>query len=147
MKNLYGNLMRMFLLALMVAGCSFSSAIFNQRAYEQSVSLKVDALALMDRATSPFEWSKEQVDQVKLQFSKAYEYANGLPNNEETAAQYKIMMDTAQASFFGFLKSWESEGKLGETFVSNSKEVISDQFDRIIWLESGKKRQGKNSRQ
>ncbi|MCL5266866.1 MAG: hypothetical protein M1469_02035 [Bacteroidetes bacterium] len=138
MKAICMKISSLAMVVIIVAGCSFSSAVFNQRAYEQSVSLKVDALLLMDKATGPFEWSKPDVDAIKLEFAKAYEYAKGLPHNEETVAQYNIMMDTTKASFFGFLTRWESEGKLGAAFVTNSKAVVSDQFDRIMALESGK---------
>lgn len=41
----------LILTAVLLAGCSFSSDVFNQRAYEQDVSLKVDALSIMDEAT------------------------------------------------------------------------------------------------
>ena len=128
----------LLLVSIFIAGCSFQAAVFNQGAYEHSVNLKVDALAIMDKATSPYDSCRAGIDAVKLEFQKAYEYAKGLPNNEETVKQYEIMMDPQQSSLYGFLARWESEGRLGATFVSDAKAEVARHFDDVIGLESGK---------
>jgi len=142
-KNLNINLNHFaFVFAAMVAaGCWSASAVFNQRAYEQSVSLKVDALVLVDEATLPYDSCRTEIDAVKLEFRKAYEYVKGLPDNDETIKQYEIMMDTTRSSLFGFLVRWKSKGKLSAVFVQDAEKIISDQFDEVIGLESGKRKE------
>ena len=71
----------MWLVALaFLASCTTISP-FNQKAYEQATSLKVEALALMDKAITPYATQKQSVDALKLNMEKAYEYVKGLPQN------------------------------------------------------------------
>lgn len=55
----------------------------------------------------------------------AYEYARGLPNNDETAAQWEIIRDPNRNSLIGFLERWKSEDRLNRTFSENAKKLIS----------------------
>jgi hypothetical protein len=120
-------------------GCT-TSAIFNQRAYEQDVSTKVDALALMDKADQPYIQHADEIGQLELNIEKAYQYAKGLPNNDETVAQWEIIKDTTKNSLFGFLKRWKEENKLNRAFIEGAKKNVSDGFDQVIELESGKRK-------
>lgn len=124
---------------ILLAGCS-TIAPFSQRAYEQATSLKVDALATMDKAAGPYASQKQSVDALKLNIEKAYEYAKGRPQNEETTGQWAIIKDPSRNSLGGFLKRWEDKSTLGEAFIQEAKGVVSDGFDSVIELESGKRK-------
>jgi len=114
--------------------------LYNQQAYDKAVSLKVDALNLMDMATTPYDSCQAQIQAIKTEYSKAYEYSKGLPDNEESIKQYEVIGDPNGGSLMGFIERWKSQGKLGKTFVDNVKGVFSDQMDQIIGLEGGKKK-------
>lgn len=133
---------KFFLIALItvIAGCS-TIDVFNQRAYEQAVNIKVEAVSLMDNASESFGNYEEQVNRLKVEAEKAYEYAKGRPQNEESTKQWAIMVDPGENMLFGFLKRWKEEDKLGRAFIDASKKLISDGFDAIIELESGKRKQ------
>lgn len=76
---------------------------FNQRAYEQAVTIKVDVLVLMDRATTePFEENQHEVALIKVQVEKACEYARGLPKNEIVTKQWEIIKNPSSNSLAGF---------------------------------------------
>lgn len=125
--------------SMLIVSCS-SSAVFNQRAYEQDVSVKVDALALMDKADQPYSNYTDKVSKLKLNVEKAYQYAKGLPNNNETMAQWEIIKDPQRNSLIGFLERWKSEGTLNRAFIEAGKKLISQHFDQVIELESGKRK-------
>lgn len=146
MSGMRDKLLCGVLLGFLLTGCSTSSEVFRERAYEQTVSLKVDALALMDRSTLPFEWAKPDVEAIKLRFVKAYEYANGLPELENSARGLGMMMDAGANSFFGFLARWEAEGKLTKELVQEGKLSVSRDFDRVIAVESGTRTKLKDAR-
>ncbi len=130
----------MWLVALaFLANCTTISP-FNQKAYEQATSLKVEALALMDKAITPYATQKQSVDALKLNMEKAYEYVKGLPQNEETANQWAIIKDPSRHSLGGFLKRWEEKSTLGYTYIQEAKGEVSEAFDSVIGLESGKKK-------
>ncbi len=76
---------------------------------------------------------------MEKDLSKAYEYAKGRPNNEESTRQWALMRDPEENLLAGFLKRWEEQGSMPQPFVAEAKDIISDAFDTIIELESGKR--------
>lgn len=135
-KYLYLSL----IVAITIAGCTNLQALYNEKAYAQAVSLKIEALDLMDKATDPYEEHQESVDSLKKELSKAYEYAKGRPSNQESTRQWELMKDPERNLLGGFLHRWEQEGTLSTGFIDEAKDLISDAFDTIIELESGKRK-------
>ena len=129
---------RGLLLAAAVATCGPTISTFSPIAYEQATSLKVDALALMDRATEPFADHRAETESLTVRLAKAYEFARGRPNNDISAQQWRILIDPERNLLGGFLARWRKESKLSPTFVTEAKGLVSDAFDTIIGLESGK---------
>jgi hypothetical protein len=112
--------------------------MFNQRGYEQATSLKVDSLALMDKAAEPYLNHKAAVERLKLDIEKAYEYAKGREKNEEATKQWEIIKNPERNSLFGFLKRWEDKTTLSPKFIEEAKILVAEGFDAVIGLESGK---------
>ncbi|MEI7234035.1 hypothetical protein WCT82_08925 [Pectobacterium carotovorum] len=103
------------------------------------MTIKVDALALIDKATTEkFEENQSEVLLLKEQVEKAYEYAKGLPKNEIVTKQWEIIKNPSRNSLGGFLAYWERNKTLSKVFVTDMKGIISDGFDQVIELESGK---------
>lgn len=125
----------------LLTGCSTISP-YSLTAYEQSTSLKVEALATMDKASEPFTNHKQSIDALKINVEKAYEYAKGRPKNEETTKQWSIIKDPSRNSLGGFLKRWEKDSTLQHVFIQTAKGLVSDGFDTVIELESGKHKPG-----
>ena len=111
---------------------------FSETAYKMATSLKVDSLALMDKATESYTTHQKEVEILKLDLSKAYEYAKGRPLNEDSTKQWAIMIDPDRNLVGGFMKRWAAEGTLGHGFIEEAKKEIGENFDRISELESGK---------
>ena len=132
-------------IVIVIMGCT-TIAPFSQRAYEQTTSLKVDALILMDKATEPFFNHKQAIQILKINIEKAYEYAKGRQKNEITTNQWAIIKDPARNSLAGFLKRWENKNQLDKIFIQESKELVSAGFDAIIELESGKIKPSQDSK-
>jgi len=128
------------MLALFAAACGPAISEFNARAYEQATSLKVEALALMDTATEPYADHASNVQQLKTDLQKAYEFAQGRPNNEISARQWRILIDPDRELLGGFLADWKEESSFSDAFVKEKKRQVAAAFDTIIELESGKKK-------
>ena len=124
-------------LALTIWSCA-SISVFSPEAYKQAVDLKVESLELMSFATSPYEDNQENVTYLKTELRKAYEFALGRPNNELSAGQWEILINEEGNLLGGFLMRWETEETLSEMFVTEMQALVSDAFDTIIGLESGK---------
>ncbi len=124
-------------LCLSLLSCS-SISVFSPEAYKQAVDLKVESLELMSFATSSYAEYEEDVTYLKTELSKAYEFALGRPNNELSAEQWEILLNEEGNLLGGFIKRWEEEDLLSEMFVTDTQKLVSDAFDNIIGLESGK---------
>ncbi|MGD0820905.1 MAG: hypothetical protein ABSA71_09185 [Desulfomonilia bacterium] len=122
----------------MIFACS-TIAPFNKTADQQDLAIKAEALSLMDKATESFTLHKSEIENLKLDMEKAYEYAKAESKNEITTKQWEIVKDPNGNSLGGFLKKWEDEGSLSPVFITGAKKVISGHFDSIIRLEEGKK--------
>ena len=118
-------------------GCA-SISLFSPAAYEQATSLKVESLTLMDKAAEPFEKRRIEVEALRMKIEKAYEYAKGRPENEISARQWELLKDPNRNLLGGFMKRWQERSTLPRAFIDEAKGVISDAFDTIIGLESGK---------
>jgi hypothetical protein len=128
-----------FLVALLLVACETISP-FNQKAYELSTATKAEALALMDKATEPSDTHAAAIQALQLNLDKAYEYARGRPKNEDSTRQWEILRDPTKNSIGGFLARWKERKQLTATFIKEAKPVISDGFDQVIELESGKRK-------
>lgn len=128
----------LLLVAIAVSGCAPSISQFNETAYQQAVQLKVQSLSLVDKATESYTEHVDKAETLQQDLKTAYEYAKGRPNNELSTRQWEIMIDPERNLMGGLLKRWEKEDTLSRVFVREFRRVISDAFDTIIGLESGK---------
>ena len=136
-KNRFTVFRALFLATLLLTACS-SVSVFSPEAYKQAVDLKIESLNLMSAATQPYSDYEEDVAYLKTELEKAYEFAKGRPNNEISTKQWEILIDENRNLLGGFFKRWQDEDTLSEMFVTESQKLVSDAFDTIIGLESGK---------
>lgn len=122
---------------ILSAGCATISR-FDEYAYTQVTSLKVDALSVMDSATTPYPQHATQARQVMTALSKMYEYEQNRPKDKITVQMYRLMNDTSGHLFGGFVKRWEKSKTIDQAFINESKIIIGAAFDQISQLESGK---------
>ena len=122
-------------------GCNYI-APYNQHAYEQTTSLKVEALSLVAKANEPYSDHEKEIKQFKLKMMKAHEYARGIPRNSEATEQWAILIDPAGKSMFGFLDFWEKNKRMSEIFTEEYKKEIKKHFNTIIELEASKMSSG-----
>jgi hypothetical protein len=124
-------------LLLASSGCSSVIAKYDKLAYRQSTSLKVDALALMDKATHSYTSQQRAIDALKIKINKAHEYAKGRPKNKIISKQWLLLKDTKGHLLGGFLVRWKNKITLSMPFIREAKGNIALAFDQIIGLESG----------
>ena len=126
-------------LFLSLLGCAPVSD-FNQLAYQQSVSLKTDALTLISKANENYIDHQSEIDSLKLNVEIAYQYSKTIPNNKETIAQWEIIRDPQRSSLFGLLERWKSKTNLSDVFISEVKVLIASDFNTIIDFENNKRK-------
>jgi hypothetical protein len=132
------NLIVILVLAMAGLWSCYSISLYDQYAYTQSTGLKVDSLKLMAKATDDFTKHEAEVDDLITKIEKAYEYEKARPKNVITAKMWEKLKDPEKNLLGGFLKFWQEKKTLSKTFVEEAKKTVSDAFDQIIGLESGK---------
>lgn len=125
---------------LAIAGlwACYSISLHDHYAYTQATGLKVDSLKLMNKATEDFTRHEAEVDELLTKIEKAYEYEKARPKNVITTKMWEKLKDPEKNLLGGFIKFWQEKKTLSKTFVEEAKKTISDAFDQIIGLESGK---------
>lgn len=123
---------------LLLFSCSPTISTFDQTAYMQVTSLKVDALDLMDKATENYTSHESEVKAIQLAIDKAIEYDKHRPNNAITINMWTILNNPEGHLFGGFLVKWKKEGKCNAVYIVDKKKQIGDSFDQIAELESKK---------
>jgi len=125
------------ILSFFVNGCTTVMPKFDKVAYEKAVSLKVDALSLMEKGIEPYVDHEDEVNKLNLKIEKAYEYAKGKPKNKIITKQWSIIKDENRHQLGGYLKRWKEKKTLSKVFINESKKTIAEGFDQVIGLESG----------
>lgn len=94
----------------------------------------------MSKATEPFADRRDAVETLRTNIDKAWEFARNRPKNEYSTAQWQKLKDPGSNLLGGFLRRWEEQSTLSTVFVDEAKRLVSDAFDEIIGLETGKRK-------
>jgi hypothetical protein len=132
----FRNLAMLFVIFSAVSCASIS--LFDQQAYTQTTSIKVDALNLMDSAKNDYANQEKNVKEYLTKQQKIYEYEKNRPKNEITLKLWDKLLDKNGHLLGGFINRWETERKLNETFIAEAKKLVDIAFDQISGLESKK---------
>ncbi|WP_046745896.1 hypothetical protein [Kordia zhangzhouensis] len=139
MKTRYYTAYLSALLLLLVTSCaSLRTAAFDQYSYQKGTELKVDALRLMDKATSSYESQKAAIENFETELDKMVEYEKNKPNNQISYAMWKMIANPEKNLVAGFLKRWKNEGQLSSFFVTEAKGQVEEALNLILEYE-GKK--------
>lgn len=122
-----------------LASCAPTIALYDQYAYTQTTSAKVDALNVMGMATESYSSHQKDVAALTTEIQKLYEYDKGRAKNQLTVKQWDILMNDSTGHLLGgFLKRWQMKGTLSADFISDNKTNVAMAFDQIIKLELNK---------
>jgi len=124
---------------VLAGACGPTISTFNAEAYDRATALKVESLALMDSATTPYAEHAAAVRQLRTELRKAHEFARGRPHNEVSARQWALLLDPERDLLGGFLRDWKQQSSFSTAFVREKKKQVAAAFDTIIELESGKR--------
>lgn len=132
------NLVFFILSILLLFACAPRIALYNETAYSNAVSLKVESLALMDKASDSISAHVQEISTLETNIEKAYQYVRWLPRNELTVAQWEILKDPNRDLLGGFLAKWKEKKVLHAAFIQEKEKQTTDAFNEILKLETGK---------
>ena len=125
-------------LVLFFQGCRPLISLYDQYAYTQATSLKVDLQNLIkESATINYSDAKNDISKLNSELQKAFEYAKGRSLNSLSTKQYAILL--SDTDFYKkFLNDWKVQKKESETAADEESIKIGQLMDTIIKLENGK---------
>src|SRR3982750_2042365 len=117
-------------MALLFTACATISR-FDQYAYTQATSIKVDALSVMGMANESYSLHKTQISSVQTSIDKMFEYEKNRPKNVVTEKMWSVLKDSTGSLYGGFINRWEKNDKLDTAFIRISKDLVGQSFDQI----------------
>lgn len=130
------------IMAFLLAGCATIS-VYDPTSYKNATDLKAESLLLIQKATDTADKHAAEINQVRSELQKNYEYEKGKGNlNSLTVRQWQLLADPNGNLLAGLLKKWEVQNKgFSQAFIDGVTKNISDAFDEIIRLEQHKVKQ------
>ena len=127
-------------LAVFVAACTPLIAGYSLEAYRNATSLKAETLALMAEGGEPFAQHATEVRELRTRLSAAEEFAAGMPLNQLSARQWRIMNNPEGGLAGEYWVVWEAQGTVGNAARTAAMQQVSHGFDEIICLEANKEK-------
>jgi len=129
-----------FAIATIFCACTIlepTVASYDQYAYAQTTSLKIDALNLMDSAIYSYQSELKNIVAVETNVQKLYEYDKNRPKNAITTKQWKILTDST-GPLGGFFAYWKNKKVLKTGYINDAKSLVDSSFSQIARLEAQK---------
>lgn len=127
------------LFLLTVAGCSATSIPFDATLVNEATALKRDVDAELAQASQPFAQHEPAVTALEGRLQAAADRAATVPNNGNSAAQWRLMADPAQGLAGGMFARWRRDGTLNPVVIEDGRRQVGEGFDFILCLERNKK--------
>jgi hypothetical protein len=136
------NLFSLVLAAMFILpGCNKGLiATYDQYAYTQTTTLKVDVLDLIDKSTESYSSHLPEIESVTSDLKKILEYEKHRPLDGITLRMWQKMIDeTGEGGIIGrYLKDWREHDKKLPAMVTEYKGQVAEGFDMIAELETKK---------
>ena len=137
-KTKFTKFFYLFLIFTLFVSCTPQISKFDNIAYENTISLKVESLYLMSKATNPYQLYENKVEQRKPEFEKTNEEYKQITVNDITAQKWGMIKNPGNNLFGSFLKRWEEKGMIPPFKGDEAIKLVSKTFGDIIELETNK---------
>ncbi|HYN47207.1 MAG TPA: hypothetical protein VES64_10995 [Allosphingosinicella sp.] len=128
------------LAAVLAVACAPLIAGYSLEAYRYATTLKAETLTLMAEADEPFAQHAEEIRTLRTRLLAAQEFAAGMPMNQLSARQWRIMNDPDGGLAGEFWVVWERQGTISTAARAVQIQQVSSGFDEIICLEANKEK-------
>lgn len=115
-------------------------AAYDQYAYTQTTSIKIDVLNLIDKSNESYFKHQQETEEVVSSINKMKEYERHRTNDQTTSQMWEVIIDsTGEKGLVGrFLTKWKNDTTIKKIIIEDAKPLIGYGFDLIAELESKK---------
>ncbi len=124
-----------------ISCATFKTALFDQHSYEEAISIKVESMHLIDKATEVYPQYSDAIEKVLLDAQKLHEYEKNKPNNETTTKMWAMLVNKDKNLLAGFFKRWKTETKLSASFITEAKKQIEEAMQILLKFEGQKNKE------
>jgi hypothetical protein len=126
--------------SLFTSSCFWKKAQYDPLGEQYAVTVKEEALSLMEKAVNPFFQYKKAIYRLMTKVEYAFENARALKKNETITGIWNLLRDPRGNRLGKFMKKWEIEGQLDPTTIETYTKWVGKEFETICNLEEGKKK-------
>jgi hypothetical protein len=138
-------LFRVLFATVLLGGCQNIVADYSLEAYKNATTLKAQTAGLVDKSGQKFTDHVREVEALTTQLNAALEFAAGIPNNELSAQQWRILVNPDGGLYGEFVSSWRTQRTTSPGYRTEKKRQLNRAFDYIICLEVNKQESKKCS--
>ena len=124
-------------LLLLLVGCT-QFLKFDTTAYQNTVQLKFETLALIDKSGDKYAAHQTEVQTLLAKYDSAADEASKVPNNDAVVQAWQIIRGVQAGSAGEFFQFWKQRGALRPAIRADKKTQITRHFDYVICLEAAK---------
>ena len=138
--KLTANLLFVLSVAFVLNACKPMIAAYDQYAYTQTTSIKIDVLNLIDKSNESYFKHQQETEEVVSSINKMKEYERHRTNDQTTSQMWEVIIDsTGEKGLVGrFLTKWKNDTTIKKIIIEDAKPLIGYGFDLIAELESKK---------
>ena len=136
-----GIVTTLFFFLLALVGCLLITRDkYDPTSYLNATDLKAESLHLIHKATDPPGPHEAEIDRLRLNLRKAYEYELGKEEADVTFVQkWKLLIDPSGGLIGAFIDEWEKKNTgLSSDEIDVASKMVGEAFDEIIKIQSYK---------
>ena len=128
------------LLLILLSNCSMFKPKFDPVGHQYAVTIKKEALALIDKAGESYSLHRDEVYLLMTRVERAYENARLKYKNDGVTGIWDVMRSPEANRLARFMLDWEKEDILDDTYREEAKKLLQENFDLLIKVEESKKK-------
>lgn len=118
----------LFCLLLLCAACA---PTYSPYVYDQTASLKTEALALMRKAGEPYAKHAVKAERLMDDLLSVMQQEALRKRNNDKVKQWQLLIDGNGHLLGGFLHRWQTDTTLNATFINLEVKLVGEAFDLI----------------
>ena len=131
--------MKYIKLAIILIIFNSCASQFDQIAYDNAIEARTEALNVISKANTPYLENVSEIDSLRVNFNKYYNYEKTRKNNSVTIKLWKLAK-SENGTVFNSVNLWKKKDVLNSILIEDFKIQIASFFDQITKLELKKKK-------
>jgi hypothetical protein len=113
---------------LLLSACA---PVYSPYIYDQTAELKIQSLAIINKATESFEKNKLKIELLKSDLESIQLQEQMRKHNNIKVKQWNLLLDPKGYLLYGTLNKWQRDTTMTEEFINLQRKLLGEAFDLI----------------